>query len=209
MKKLQSLLKNSGGNDEDENSGENEKIQEEIAKTPEDLKKLRNAQKEKNQKKKENVIIVEFSSKEENSMSDTPNGVTDASSSSVPPIEKENFIISNDEIDFDEIVEFWNATTCCVFGKLICIDNNRAKMTRARIIDHGKDSFFQAIRNAAESVFLRSVTWFSYDWMIRPNNFIKVLEGRYSNRETQNNSGCATENGKEKNVKPVRQRVYD
>ena len=209
LKKLQSLLKNSGGNDEDENSGENEKIQEEIAKTPEDLKKLRNAQKEKNQKKKENVIIVEFSSKEENSMSDTPNGVTDASSSSVPPIEKENFIISNDEIDFDEIVEFWNATTCCVFGKLICIDNNRAKMTRARIIDHGKDSFFQAIRNAAESVFLRSVTWFSYDWMIRPNNFIKVLEGRYSNRETQNNSGCATENGKEKNVKPVRQRVYD
>lgn len=209
LKKLQSLLKNSGGNDEDENSGENEKIQEEIAKTPEDLKKLRNAQKEKNQKKKENVIIVEFSSKEENSMSDTPNGVTDASSSSVPPIEKENFIISNDEINFDEIVEFWNATTCCVFGKLICIDNNRAKMTRARIIDHGKDSFFQAIRNAAESVFLRSVTWFSYDWMIRPNNFIKVLEGRYSNRETQNNSGCVTENGKEKNVKPVRQRVYD
>ena len=209
LKKLQSLLKNSGGNDEDENSGENEKIQEEIAKTPEDLKKLRNAQKEKNQKKKENVIIVEFSSKEENSMSDTPNGVTDASSSSVPPIEKENFIISNDEIDFDEIVEFWNATTCCVFGKLICIDKSRAKMTRARIIDHGKDSFFQAIRNAAESVFLRSVTWFSYDWMIRPNNFIKVLEGRYSNRETQNNSGCVTENGKEKNVKPVRQRVYD
>lgn len=209
LKKLQSLLKNSGGNDEDENSGENEKITEEIAKTPEDLKKLRNAQKEKNQKKKENVIIVEFSSKEENSMSDTPNGVTDASSSSVPPIEKENFIISNDEINFDEIVEFWNATTCCVFGKLICIDNNRAKMTRARIIDHGKDSFFQAIRNAAESVFLRSVTWFSYDWMIRPNNFIKVLEGRYSNRETQTNSGCVTENGKEKNVKPVRQRVYD
>ena len=82
-------------------------------------------------------------------------------------------------------------------------------MTRARIIDHGKDSFFQAIRNAAESVFLRSVTWFSYDWMIRPNNFIKVLEGRYSNRETQNNSDCVTENGKEKNVKPVRQRVYD
>ena len=71
LKKLQSLLKNSGGNDEDENSGENEKIPEEMAKTPEDLKKLRNAQKEKNQKKKENVIIiVEPSTKAEDSMSD-------------------------------------------------------------------------------------------------------------------------------------------
>ena len=163
-------------------------------------------------KEKENESIkskVGAYSKEYVSGSRENSRTPDVSSSSVPPVDKENFIDAKDEIEFDEIVEFWNATTGGVFGKLICIDKSRAKMTRARIIDHGKDSFFQAIRNAAESVFLRSVTWFSYDWMIRPNNFIKVLEGRYSNRETQNTSGCVTENGKEKNVKPVRQRVYD
>ena len=179
-------------------------IEEKETEKKEPKKRIKEKEEENKNKNKKEAYSKEYvSGSPENS------GSPDASSSSVPPIEKENFIVSNDEIDFDEIVEFWNATTCCVFGKLICIDKSRAKMTRARIIDHGKDSFFQAIRNAAESVFLRSVTWFSYDWMIRPNNFIKVLEGRYSNRETQNNSGCVTENGKEKNVKPVRQRVYD
>lgn len=211
--KLQSNNDSTGNSEKIDNSENNGENSGKISEIPGIIEKNPEPEKRKERtKEKENKSIkskVEAYSKEYVSGSPENSGSPDASSSSVPPIEKENFIISNDEIDFDEIVEFWNATTCCVFGKLICIDKSRAKMTRARIIDHGKDSFFQAIRNAAESVFLRSVTWFSYDWMIRPNNFIKVLEGRYSNRETQNNSGCVTENGKEKNVKPVRQRVYD
>lgn len=225
LKKLQSLLKNSGGNDEDENSGENEKIPEEIAKTPEDLKKLRNAQKEKNQKKKENVIIVEFPSKEENSMSDTPNGVTDASSSSSPSLfgdevpEKEK----SPEIDYTEIIKYWNTTTNGVFGSLKSIDNRRRTWTRARIREYGIEAFYQAIRNVAASEFLRGASWFSYDWMVRPNNFVKVLEDKYGKKERTDSAGGSGREmsemdaansipmggGEGRNVKPVRKRVYE
>lgn len=224
LKKLQSLLKKSGGNDEDENYGENEKIPEEIAKTQEDLKKLRNAQKEKNQKKKENVIIVEFPSKEENSMSLTPDGVTDASSSSgssllfdVPEVEKES------DIDYAELVTFWNTVTKGAFGRLKNIENKRRQMTRARIRENGKEAFLQAIRNAAASEFLHTVTWFDYDWMICPNNFVKVLEDKYGKKERTDSAGGSGREmsemdaansipmggGDGRNVKPVRKRVYD
>lgn len=186
--------------------------------------KERTKEKDKDRKTKTKKV-VEFPSKEENSMSDTPNGVTDASSSSSPSLfgdevpEKEK----SQEIDYSEIIKYWNTTTNGVFGSLKSIDNQRQTWTRARIREYGIEAFYQAIRNAAASEFLRGASWFSYDWMVRPNNFVKVLEDKYGKKER---TDSAVESGREmsemdsansipmggeegRNVKPARKRVYD
>lgn len=180
--------------------------------------------KEKDKDKTKTKKVVEFPSKEENSMSLTPDGVTDASSSSgssllfdVPEVEKES------DIDYAELVTFWNTVTKGAFGRLKNIENKRRQMTRARIRENGKEAFLQAIRNAAASEFLHTVTWFDYDWMICPNNFVKVLEDKYGKKERTDSAGgggremsemdaansIRLDGGKWRSDKPFRKRVYD
>lgn len=186
--------------------------------------KERTKEKDKDRKTKTKKV-VESPSKEEDSMSDTPNGVTDASSSSSPSLfgdevpEKEK----SQEIDYTEIIKYWNTTTNGVFGSLKSIDNQRRTWTRARIREYGIEAFYQAIRNAAASEFLRGASWFSYDWMVRPNNFVKVLEDKYGKKERTDSSGGSGREMSEmdaansirmdgeqgRNVKPVRKRVYE
>lgn len=210
--KLQSNNDGSLNDEENENSGKN-------VKTPEAEKR-----KEPKENKSSKSIKVEPSSKEEDSMSLTPDGVTDASSSSgssllfdVPEVEKES------DIDYAELVTFWNTVTKGAFGRLKNIENKRRQMTRARIRENGKEAFLQAIRNAAASEFLHTVTWFDYDWMICPNNFVKVFEDKYGKRERTESAGSSglgpagleaansvrLDGEQGGNVKPVRKRIYD
>ena len=57
----------------------------------------------------------------------------------------------------------------------------------ARVKDYGLDAVLEVIQRAAESNFLngdndRGFTA-SFDWIMRPNNFPKVMEGNYDNRK--------------------------
>ena len=72
------------------------------------------------------------------------------------------------------------------------IDHNRRDLTRARIREHGKAKFKEAIDKAAASNFLRGKSWFSYDWLIRPNNFDKVLTGNFDNEHGSPNTNPNT-----------------
>ena len=58
-------------------------------------------------------------------------------------------------------------------------NSNRHKWLKARLAEYGEDSILDAIANVQASEYLRNTTFFSFDWFIRPNNFIKVLEGNY------------------------------
>ena len=85
------------------------------------------------------------------------------------------------------------------------------------------EAFYQAIRNAAASEYLKTVPWFNYDWMIRPNNFVKVFEDKYGKRERTESAGSSglgpagleaansvrLDGEQGGNVKPVRKRIYD
>ena len=127
------------------------------------------------------------------------------------------------DVDYAELIKFWNTVTKGVFGYLRNIENKRRQMTRARIRENGYDQFLQAIRNAAASEFLHSAPWFSYDWMICPNNFVKVLEDKYGKRERTESTGASglgpsgleaansiPMGGNQRgNAKTVRKRVYD
>lgn len=71
--------------------------------------------------------------------------------------------------------------------------SQRYSWTVTRIKEHGVDMIISAIRRIRNSDFLTGKTKgnfvITYDWFIRPNNFIKVLEGNYDSRT--DNSGMS------------------
>lgn len=62
-------------------------------------------------------------------------------------------------------------------------NTTRYKLLNARIKDYGEDKILQAIENIKYSPFLQGNNnkgWtISFDWFIKPDNFPKVLEGNY------------------------------
>lgn len=60
--------------------------------------------------------------------------------------------------------------------------STRYRSLVARIDEYGMADVLQAVNNVAASSFLREATWFSFDWFVKPNNFVKVLDGNYSDR---------------------------
>lgn len=90
-------------------------------------------------------------------------------------------------IDYEAIKSRWNEETGGALGKLVMITGRRREMVRARIRETSVEDFFTMIHNAAASSFLRGESqrgWVAnFDWCIRPNNYPKVLEGRYNDHE--------------------------
>lgn len=131
----------------------------------------------------ENNIIIDSSLRSE-STSDLP---SDASSDAE---EKEK--IEEEKINYQKLVAFWNENTKGRWGLLRNIENKRRTMVRARIRTYGKEAFAEAILKACASDFLASQQWFSFDWLICPNNFDKVISGNYDNKSIPNNGTVNT-----------------
>ena len=79
---------------------------------------------------------------------------------------------------------------------VVKLGGRRRDFLLARLKEYGSDNVRKAIDNAAESMFLNgeSSRGFiaSFEWIFRPNNFPKVLEGNYANTKTSSsyaNSG--------------------
>lgn len=72
--------------------------------------------------------------------------------------------------------------------KTITAGTTRGKMLLARIREHGLDAVLQAIETAKQSPFLRGENnrgWMiTLEWFAKPNNFIKVSEGQYSDNRS-------------------------
>ncbi|HDK7158951.1 TPA: phage replisome organizer N-terminal domain-containing protein [Clostridium botulinum] len=87
------------------------------------------------------------------------------------------------------IIDKWNSLN---LNKLISINSGttRYQMTNTRIKEYDVDSIIKAMDNIKYSSFLRGQnnrSWIiKYDWFIKPNNFIKVLEGNYTDKEGTN-----------------------
>ena len=72
----------------------------------------------------------------------------------------------------------------------------RRAMVNARIKDYGFESVITVINNAAASSFLNGGTGWThcdFEWIMRPNNFIKVLEGKYNNDNRNQGTGRGAE----------------
>lgn len=106
----------------------------------------------------------------------------------IPESEKQ---ASRTHIDYKKIVEFFNSETKGVFGIVrYPLSPKRQESIRARIREHGEDAFVEMVRKAALSEFLKGNNkrgfQATFDWLIRPSNFQKTLEGNYDNRNKEN-----------------------
>lgn len=100
--------------------------------------------------------------------------------------------IEEEKINYQKLVAFWNENTKGQWGLLRNIENKRRTMVRARIRTYGKEAFAEAILKACASDFLARQQWFSFDWLISPNNFDKVISGNYDNKSIPNNGTVNT-----------------
>lgn len=94
------------------------------------------------------------------------------------------------EVNYSVVRTSWNSM---MDGKGIPllrseIRGQRKRMFAARVREHGKDTVWRVMRSAAASSYLNgggSKGWTAtFDWLFRPTNFQKVLDGHYDNSRT-------------------------
>lgn len=95
---------------------------------------------------------------------------------------------------YQGIIDAWNELG---LQSLRTISNQRAKLLSARLKEHGEDSIYEAMDRIRASSFLKGQNktgWtISFDWLVRPNNYIKVLEGNYEDKNKARSEKTETE----------------
>ena len=86
----------------------------------------------------------------------------------------------------NNIKEYFNNKNC--FSKIMKLTDKRKKKLICRLKESGYESFIRAIDIAAKSKFLtgeNDTKWkMDFDWLIKNDtNIVKILEGKYSNKE--------------------------
>lgn len=84
----------------------------------------------------------------------------------------------------EKVIQCWNETRLPKVVK-VRSDSERGTRLRARLKEFGVEDVIRAVNNAAESDYLQDQHWFDFGWFVRPENFVKVLEGKY-NRDVGN-----------------------
>ena len=109
--------------------------------------------------------------------------------------------VPSERIDYGKLVDWFNEKTKGCFGTIrIPLSGQRKNMLRARIAEHGKASFAEVVENALKSDFLRGQNrrgWkATFDWLVKPSNYEKVLSENYKNpenRQNENRQNCSGE----------------
>lgn len=87
--------------------------------------------------------------------------------------------------DIQRVIDCWNGLSdvgICRVSR-VSAGSNRYKNLRARLAEYGVDDVLSAIGNIRYAPWLlgsnKSGWMIDFDWFVRPNNFPKVLEGKY------------------------------
>lgn len=95
--------------------------------------------------------------------------------------------LSNDKL-FVPLIQKWNELPDAI-SKISTLkkDTQRYKMLSQRINEYGLDKILEAIDKIKQSSFLlgqnKSGWTITFEWFVRPNNFVKVLEGNYIDKK--------------------------
>jgi hypothetical protein len=130
-------------------------------------------------------------SKEEKSKEEyTPNGVVDLKNQPDQP-----------KIDFNKLLIFFNSNRG-LFPEVKKLSDVRKTRISNLVKNYGKESIQIVIEKARDSDFLQGDNkegWIaSFDWIIKPANFLKILEDNYANREKPTSSNSSTTNDQHK-----------
>ena len=75
--------------------------------------------------------------------------------------------------------------------RISSMTDKRKKSVKARASEHGKTSIMDVFNNVAQSAFLlgrNNQNWrCDFDWIFKPTNFIKILEGNYNGTRLSKN----------------------
>lgn len=100
--------------------------------------------------------------------------------------------------NFRRVIEEWNKLQDVGIAPIRDIKpaSKRCQMLKGRIREYGMDDLLKAMDNIRHSDFLRGENkngWMiTFDWFVKPNNFLKVLEGNY-NGDRKHGSGAKTQ----------------
>ena len=128
-----------------------------------------------------------------------------------------NLTVSNDTVrrtDVQRVAEHWNQLSAYGIKPVSRISSGakRFDMLRARIRTYGVEKIFEAIENIKKSSFLcgsGQKGWvITFDWFVRPNNFIKVLEGNYEGMEDKGSRNKSSPGSKPNQFNSFQQRDY-
>ena len=115
--------------------------------------------------------------------------------------EKDNGTLSDESVcrpeDVRQVFEAWQSLGIQKLRKVPGSATNAGKMLRARIKEYGIGSVLEAVEIVRASDFLMGkATDFqiTFDWFVKPNNFLKIVNGNYDNREKKEQS---TRHGRE------------
>ncbi len=101
---------------------------------------------------------------------------------------------------YEDIVKLYNSA-CKALPPVKHLTDKRKKSINARLRVYGQEAVVEMIKKAGRSCFLSGQNkqgWTAtFDWLFKPNNFIKVLEGNYDSKD--NNSSNTQ---KSKVIKP-------
>lgn len=107
----------------------------------------------------------------------------------------DNNIFNNLSIDklFVPLIKKWNELPDAI-SKISTMkkDTQRYKMLSQRVSEYGSDKILEAIEKIKQSSFLlgqnKSGWTITFEWFVRPNNFVKVLEGNYTDKKISKNN---------------------
>lgn len=93
---------------------------------------------------------------------------------------------------YDDLLKLWNSLDQYGIKPIRAITSQRLKLLKPRIRQYGRESFAECVEQIKQSDFLQGKhtgkPWtVTFDWMILPSNYPKVLEGNYRNKS--NGSG--------------------
>ena len=96
-----------------------------------------------------------------------------------------------ESINYESLIAWFNESTKGLFGEIRTpISEKRKSMVKARIREHGKQIFCEVVKKACQSDFLKGQNirgWSAtFDWIIKPSNFEKILSGNYDNKGKSN-----------------------
>ena len=93
------------------------------------------------------------------------------------------------EVDYESIVNLFHSI-CTELPRIQKLTEAREKAIKQRISEHSKEKVAEMIEIVGNSKFLNGENdkgWKAdFDWLFKPSNFIKVIEGNYSNKSCKN-----------------------
>lgn len=97
----------------------------------------------------------------------------------------------NESINYKSLMDTFNKMFENRLPKVSSMTEKRKKAVKARASEHGKSSIMSVFNNVSQSTFLlgrNDQNWrCDFDWIFKPTNFVKILEGNYNGTRLSKN----------------------